>query len=168
MTITLTPVSSLLTPSDTRFANYKSEIGITRIEGWGDWPDHTLWVVDDENSARLLSTWVETLAPQDLSDHSLPVGMWKRRTTVTTSNLANLWDLLQECSEWKSTFIVERKIVQASEAWEHSNRDAVLEQGYEASGLPPRACCQICNCRKPAVVSGVRDKTVNPAQTHIT
>jgi hypothetical protein len=41
--------------------------------------------------------------------------------------------------------------------WEHTNRDTVLKQGYEASGLPPRTCYPRCRNRKPSIISGVCD-----------
>ena len=163
MTITLTPVFSLFTPPGTQLIDYEPGTGIMKVEGWGNRQNSTMWVADDESSTRTLSSWFEktTLGCSTISPP--PVGMWKRLTTVKTSNLTNLWDLLQESSAWESAHIVERKLTKVSETWEHSNRDAALEQGYEASGLPHHACCPNCKDKKPVVISGIRDNTAYTA-----
>jgi hypothetical protein len=43
--------------------------------------------------------------------------------------------------------------------WEQDNRDSVLEQGYETSGLPPQTYCpnKDYTQRISIVVSGLRD-----------
>ena len=78
MTITLTPVFSLFTPSDTQLIDYKPGTGIMKVEGWGNRPDNTMWVTDDESSARTLSSWIEKTTLGGSTISSLPVGMWKK------------------------------------------------------------------------------------------
>ena len=48
----------------------------------------------------------------------------------------------------------------------HDNRDSVLGQGYETSGLPPQAGCPNKDCTQgmPIVVSGTRNID-NPASS---
>ncbi len=62
--------------------------------------------------------------------------MWKR-TEVRTRNLTLLRNLLQEGTEC-TAHTLERVLIRETGPWEDMNRDAVLEQGYEASGLPPQ------------------------------
>ena len=60
---------------------------------------------------------------------------------------------------WSNEHIISRELIPAEGPWEHDNRDSVLEQGYETSGLPPEACCPNKDCTQgiPIVVSGIRN-----------
>ena len=90
--------------------------------------------------------------------------MWKRSTTVDIQNLVELRGLLQEITEWETSHTLGRKIFNTPGPWENTDRDTVLEQGYEASGLPPQACCPRCANKKPVIVSGIRELTDSDIQ----
>jgi hypothetical protein len=81
--------------------------------------------------------------------------MWKRTTEIHTSSLILLRDLLQTSTEWTESNILERGLLRKSDPWEDTNRDAVLEQGFEKTGLSPLACCPHCTNKQAAVISGV-------------
>ncbi len=51
---------------------------------------------------------------------------------------------------------------------EDTNRDSVIEQSYESSGLPPQACCPnlMCSNMKPVVVSGIRPTPAQSSEEH--
>jgi hypothetical protein len=60
---------------------------------------------------------------------------WKRTTEIHTSSLILLRDLLQRSTEWMEFNVLERGLLRKSNPWEDTNRDAVLEQGFEQTGL---------------------------------
>jgi hypothetical protein len=51
--------------------------------------------------------------------------------------------------------ILERGLLRKSIPWEDTNRDAVLEQGFEKTGLSPVDCCPHCNKEQADVISGI-------------
>jgi hypothetical protein len=83
---------------------------------------------------------------------------WKRTTEVRTSSLILLRDLLQRSTEWGESNVLERGLLRKSNPWEDTNRDAVLEQVYEKTGLSPVASCPHCNNKQPVVISRVRQR----------
>ncbi len=83
---------------------------------------------------------------------------WKRITEIHTSSLMLLRDLLQKNTEWTESNILERDLLRKSDPWEDTNRDAVLEEGVEKTGLSPLACCPHCNNMQTAVISGIRQR----------
>jgi hypothetical protein len=85
---------------------------------------------------------------------------WKRTTEVRTTNLILLRDLLQESTEWTELNILERGLLRDPGPWQDANRDAVLEQGYEAKGLSHLASCPHCSHKQATVISGVRERGV--------
>ena len=54
--------------------------------------------------------------------------------------------------------ILERGLLRKSNPWEDTNRDAVLEQGFEKTGLSPLVCCPHCNNKQADVISGIRQR----------
>ena len=82
--------------------------------------------------------------------------MWKRTTQVRTSSLILLRDLLQRSTEWTESNTLERGLLRDSGPWQDTNRDTVLEQVYEVSGLSPLACCPRCTHKQATIISGVR------------
>ena len=124
--------------------------------------ENTLWIVEEASTVQLLITWAKGSNPVSKSNSNpghQTVEMWKRSTTVGVQNLVELKDLLQENTEWETSHILSRKIINAPGTWDNTDRDAVLEQGYESSGLPPQACCPRCVNKKPVIVSGIREPT---------
>ena len=87
------------------------------------------------------------------------VEMWKKTSTVRVKNLVDLRDLLQTSTNWDPSYVLERKLIHTSGPWANTDRDAVLDQGYETSGLLPQTCYPKCNNQKPVIVSGVREIT---------
>jgi ribonuclease HI len=83
---------------------------------------------------------------------------WKRTTEIRTSSLILLRDLLQKSTEWMESNVLKRGLLRKLNPWEDTNRDAVLEQGYEKTGLAPVACCPRCNNKQAVVISGVRQR----------
>ncbi len=54
--------------------------------------------------------------------------------------------------------VLERGLLRKSNPWEDTNRDAVLEQVYEKTGLAPVASCPKCQNKQAVVISGVRQR----------
>ncbi len=50
---------------------------------------------------------------------------------------------------------LDRSLLYDTGPWKDTNRDSVIEQSYETSGLPPQACCPnlMCSNMKKVVVS---------------
>jgi len=83
---------------------------------------------------------------------------WKRTTEVRTNSLILLRDLLQISTEWGESNVLERGLLRQSSPWEDTNRDAVMEQVYEKTGLAPVASCPQCQNKQAVVISGVRQR----------
>ena len=88
----------------------------------------------------------------------LQVEQWKRTTMIRTNSLILLRDLLQKSTEWTGLHVLERGLLRESNPWTDTNRDTVLEQGYEKTGLSHLACCPQCDNEQAAVISGVRQR----------
>jgi hypothetical protein len=74
------------------------------------------------------------------------------------SSLILLRDLLQRSTEWGESNVLERGLLRKSNPWEDTNRDAVVEQVYEKTGLAPVASCPHCENKQAVVISGVRQR----------
>ncbi len=83
---------------------------------------------------------------------------WKRTTEVHTNSLILLRDLLQRSTKWTESNILERGLLREPGPWQDTDRDAVLEQVYEDSGLSPLTCCTCCTHKKATIISGVRER----------
>jgi hypothetical protein len=120
-------------------------------------------VMDGPDSVADLEQWAQVC----LQQHGQPGApneyviqqATMRTIAINTTNLPGIRDLLQESTTWSNGQTISRELTYAEGPWEHDNRDLVLEQGYETSGLPPQACCpnKDCTQRMPIVVSGLRD-----------
>jgi hypothetical protein len=75
------------------------------------------------------------------------------QTLMTWTPLGN-----KKSTEWTESHILDRVLLRDSGSWTDTNRDAVLEQGYEASVLAPQACCPRCTHKKATIISGVRER----------
>jgi hypothetical protein len=64
----------------------------------------------------------------------------------------------QMSAEWTESHFLDRVLLRDSGPWTDTNRDTVLEQGYEASGLSPQDCCPRCAHKKATIISGVRER----------
>ncbi len=49
--------------------------------------------------------------------------------------------LLQQSTTWSSEQTISKELTYSEGPWEQDNRDSVLEQGFETSGLSSQACC---------------------------
>ena len=83
---------------------------------------------------------------------------WKRTTEIRTSSLILLRDLLQRSTELGESNVLERGLLRQSNPWEDTNRDTVMEQVYEKTGLAPVASCPQCQNKQAVVISGVRQR----------
>ena len=153
--ITVTPAYAILVESSTQFAEYEPGKGITEKEGWGQISGKTLWIAEDTSAAQTLMN--RTPRGNVESQHQV-TEMWKPTTEVRANSLILLRDLLQRSAEWTESHILDRGLLRESGPWQDTNRDTVLEQGYEASGLSPQACCPRCTHKKATIISGVRER----------
>ena len=54
--------------------------------------------------------------------------------------------------------VLERGLLRKSNPWEDTNRDAVVKQGFEKTGLAPVDWYPHCNNKQAVVISGVRQR----------
>ncbi len=82
-----------------------------------------------------------------------------RTISINTTNLPTVRDLLQQSMTWPNEHTISRELAYTEGPWEHDNRDSVLDQGYETSGLPPQAWCPNKDCTQgiSIMVSGIRN-----------
>jgi len=82
-----------------------------------------------------------------------------RTISIHTTNLTGMRDLLQQSIIWASEQTISKEFTYTEGPWEQDNRDSVLEQGFEASGLSSQACCpnRDCTQKMPTVISGLRN-----------
>ena len=115
----------------------------------------------------LLEEWVREVSRQTDSktQHSIEEGLL-RTIIIRTSYLSEIRDILQSSSYWSTTHLLSRSLLYDTGPWDDTNRDSVIEQVYETSGLPPQACCPnlTCSNRTPAVVTGTRLPQVHPSE----
>ena len=82
-----------------------------------------------------------------------------RTIAIKTISLPEMRTLLQQSITWPSEQTISKELTYSEGPWEQDNRDSVLEQGFETSGLSLQACCPNKNCTKkmPIVISGLRN-----------
>jgi hypothetical protein len=82
-----------------------------------------------------------------------------RTITIKTTSLPEIRALLQQSITWPSEQTISKELTYSEGPWEQDNRDSVLEQGFETSGLSSQACCpnKDCTQKMPIVISGLRN-----------
>ena len=159
-TVTLTQVLTIQTGPGVSFKEYESGKGISKLERWGcPTEENTLWIVEDVAAVQTLITWEKgndpTSQPNNTPKHQT-VEMWKRTTTVRVQNLVELRDLLQENTEWETSYIFGR-VPTEIQSWNKVMSPLVYS-------LPPQACCPRYVNKNPVIVSGIRELTHSPKQ----
>ncbi len=127
--------------------------------------DGFMWISQKPDASVLLETWVSDI--RRLTSIEFPFTFderFKRSVEIRTSYLPTVWDLLHRSSFWSTSHVLARSLLYDTGPWKDTNRDSVIEQSYETSGLPPQVCCPnlMCSNMKPVVVSGIRP---SPAQS---
>ena len=128
-------MSTNLHPSDIPTETYTGQIGAGDISTRNDF----LWLVEGSDAPALLEEWVKEVSR--LTDaktrHSIEEGLL-RTITIRTSYLPEIRDILQSSSYWSTTHDLSRSLLYDTGPWDDTNRDSVIEQVYEASGIPPQ------------------------------
>ena len=119
------------------------------------------------DSSALLEAWASDIGR--LSSTEVPftiVEGFKRLIEIRTPYLPEVWDLLHSISFWSTSHVLARSLLYDEGPWKDTNRDSVIEQAYETSGLPHQACCPslMCSNVKPVVVSGTRPTQTQPSE----
>ena len=104
----------------------------TTFYGW--------WKVSD--ASALLEAWSNDILRQTVTESQYSIEVRFTRTIVIrTSYLSEVRDILHRSSFWSTTHVLSRSLLHDTGPWDDTNRDLVIEQVYETSGLPPQACC---------------------------
>jgi hypothetical protein len=95
-----------------------------------------------------------------------------RTITIKTTSLQEMRALLQQSTTWPNEQTISKELTYSEGPWEQDNRDSVLEQGFESSGLSSQTCCpnKDCTQKMPTVISGLRniDDPASPSTPEIT
>jgi hypothetical protein len=140
-------------PSDT-------ESGVGQIGSRGiNTQDRFMWISEKPDVSVLLESWASEI--RRLTSTEAPFTLdegFHRSVEIKTSYLPTVRDLLHRSSFWSTSHALTRSLLYDTSPWKDTNRDSVIEQSYETSGLPPQACCPnlMCSNVKPVVVSGIR------------
>jgi hypothetical protein len=123
------------------------------------------WISEKPDASVLLESWASDISR--LTSTEVPFTIeegFKRSVEIRTSYLPEVRDLLHRSSFWSTSHTLTRSLLYDTGPWKDTNRDSVIEQSYETSGLPPQTCCPnlMCSNMKPVVVSGIRP---TPAQS---
>ena len=119
------------------------------------------------DAPALLEDWEKKVLRQTDAECQYSIEeRFKRTIIIKTSYLPEVRDTLQSSSFWSTTHVLSRSLLYDTGPWDDINRDSVIEQVYEASGLPPQACCPnlTCSNRTPAVVTGTRLLQAQPSE----
>jgi hypothetical protein len=109
------------------------------------------------DAPALLEEWVKEVSRLTDVETQYSIGEgFKRTIFMGTSYLPEVRDILESSSHWSTTHVLSRSLLYVTGPWNDANRDSVIEQVYEASGLPPQACCPKYSNRTPSVVTGTR------------
>ena len=119
-----------------------------------------LWMTEGPDTSTLLEVWTNDIRP---------VHDWRRIQKNSRHE-----DILpttgtgfhHRSSFWSTTHVLARSLLYGTGPWNHINRDSVIEQVYETSGLPPQACCPnlTCSNETPTVVSDIRLLQPQPSE----
>jgi hypothetical protein len=129
--------------------------------------DGFMWISEKPDASALLEAWASDIGR--LSSTEVPFTIaegFKRSIEIRTPYLPDVRDLLHSSSFWSTSHVLARSLLYDEGPWKDTNRDSVIEQVYETSGLPPQACCPnlMCSNVKPVVVSGTRPTQAQPSE----
>ena len=163
----LSTVHTLWIQTDRLLSDKHQNANTGRTGGRGiPWKQGSLWVTDGPDSVSNLEQWAQVYLQQHGQPGALNEYVIQQATmrtiTIDTTSLPKMRDLLQQSMTWPTEQTISRELTYAEGPWDQDNRDSVLEQGYETSGLPPQACCpnKDCTQRMPIAVSGLRESTI--------
>ena len=152
-----------LHPSDIPTEPYTGQIGAGGISTRNGF----IWLAEGPDAPVLLEEWSKEVLRQTdpETQYSIEEGLL-RTIIIRTSYLPEMKDILQSSSNWSTTHTLSRNLLYDTGPWDDTNRDSVIEQVYEASGLPPQACCPnlTCSNRTPAVITGTRPLQAQPSE----
>ena len=103
--------------------------------------DGFMWISEKPDASALLEAWASDIGR--LSSTEVPftiVKGFKRSVEIRTPYLPEVRDLLHRSSFWSTSHVLARSLLYDTGPWKDTNRDSVIEQAYETSGLPPQAC----------------------------
>ncbi len=115
------------------------------------------------DSANDLEQWAQVYLQQHGQTEALKEYVIQQVTmrtiTIKTTSLPEIRALLQQSITWPSQQTISKELTYSEGPWEQDNRDSVLEQGFETSGLSSQACCpnKDCTQKMPIVISGLRN-----------
>ncbi len=121
--------------------------------------DGFMWISEKPDASVLLEAWTSDIRRLTSTESRFTIEEdFKRSVEIRTSYLPEVRDLLHRSSFWSTSQALVRSLLYDTGLWKDTNRDSVIEQSYETSGLPPQACCPnlMCSNMKPVVVSGIR------------
>ena len=128
-------MSTNLHPSVIPTESYSGQIGAGDISTKNDF----LWMAE-EWAKELLEEWIKKVSRQTDTEIQYSIGEgFKRTIFIGTSYLPEVRDILHSSSFWSTTHIVSRSLLYDTGPCDDTNRDSVIEQVFEASGLPPQA-----------------------------
>ena len=98
-----------------------------------------IWLAEGPDAPALLEEWAKEVSRQTdpETQHSIEEGLL-RTIIIRTSYLPEIRDILQSSSNWSTTHNLSRSLLYDTGPWDDTNRDSIIEQVYEASGLPPQ------------------------------
>ncbi len=131
-------INTNLHPSAISTEPYTGQIGAGGINTRNGF----LWLAEGSDAPALLEEWAREVSRQTDSktQHSIEERLLIM-IIIRTSYLPEIRDILQSSSNWSTTHALSRSLLYDTGPWGDTNRDSVIEQVYEASGLPPQACC---------------------------
>jgi hypothetical protein len=102
--------------------------------------DGFMWISEKPDASVLLEVWDSDIGR--LSSAEVPftiVEGFKWSVEIRTPYLPEVRDLLHRSSFWSTSHVLARSLLYDEGPWKDTNRDSVIEQVYETSGLPPQA-----------------------------
>jgi hypothetical protein len=166
MTHSSTKVATLRMAINLPNSTSDTDSGVGQIGSRGiNTQDGFMWISEKPDAPVLLAEWASDI--RRLTSTEAPFTLdegFHRSIEIKTSYLPTVRDLLHRSSSWSTSHALARSLLYDTGPWKDTNRDSVIEQSYETSGLPPQACCPnlMCSNVKPVVVSGIRP---TPAQS---
>jgi hypothetical protein len=109
--------------------------------------DGFVWISEKPDASVLLETWVSDIGRLTNTETPFTIDEgFKRSVEIRTSYLPEVWDLLHRSSFWSTSHVLTRSLLYDTGPWKDTNRDSVIEQSYETSGLTPHVYCPNLMC----------------------